>query len=241
MRLAIFIALFYSKAFALSYLPTCDDGQKVAHQYYTLCYSENHEQSFWVAYRSTIKSITGPQKRTNNFRADSKIITGSSVKEDYKESGFDRGHLVPAADMRLNYTSMSQSFFMSNISPQVAGFNRGVWSRIENEVRRWTKTYGELYIVTGPVLEPALPVIGRGVSVPRYFYKIIFDNTSKKPKMLAFLIENKSDKRHISEFVTTVDEIESMTKIDFFTHLPIQRQAKLESFANYQDWIASRN
>lgn len=240
MKLAIIVALFTTSAFAKSYLPNCDDGQLVRHKYYSLCYSEDHEQSFWVAHRLTIKSITGPQKRTNNFRQDSKVVTGSATKADYKNSGYDRGHLVPAGDMKLNYTSMSETFFMSNMSPQIAGFNRGVWNRIENETRRWVKTYSELQVVTGPVLEKGLPVIGYGVSIPRYYYKIIFDNTSKVPKMIAFLLENKSDKRHISEFVTTVDEVERVTGIDFFTYLPRKLQAKLESKSNYKDWKATR-
>jgi len=240
MKLAILIALFSINSFATSYLPNCDNGYLVKHTYYSLCYSEDHEQSSWVAHRLSLKSITGPQKRTNNFREDASVVTGSATKADYKNSGFDRGHLVPAGDMKLNYTSMSETFFMSNMSPQISGFNRGVWNRIENEIRRWAQNYRELLVVTGPVLEKGLPVIGYGVSIPRYYYKIIFDNSSKVPKMIAFLLENKTDKRHISEFVTTVDEVEKITGIDFFETLSQNEQMKLESKSNYKDWITSK-
>lgn len=236
MKLSIFLLLVSSHLYASTYLPDCKNGQLVNHRYFSLCYNEDHEVANWTAHRLTIKSITGPQKRTNNFRIDRKVVTGSATKEDYKHSGYDRGHMVPAGDMKLNRTSMSETFYMSNMSPQVAGFNRGVWNRIENMVRRWTKTYDELFVITGSVLEPGLPVIGYGVSVPRFFYKILFDNTSKKQKMIAFLIENKPDQRHISEFVTTVDEVERVTGTDFFYKLPISVQRKLESKANYSDW-----
>ena len=240
MKLSIILLLVSTHLYAKTYFPDCKNGELIKHRYYSLCYSEDHEQASWTAHRLTIKSITGPQKRTNNFRIDRDVVTGSATKEDYKHSGFDRGHLVPAGDMKLNRTSMSETFYMSNMSPQVAGFNRGVWNRIENIVRKWTKTYDELFVVTGPVLEKGLPVIGYGVSIPKYFYKIVFDNTSKTPKMLAFLIENKSDKKHISEFVTTVDEVERVTGLNFFASLPTKLQAKLESSSNFKDWKTSK-
>lgn len=236
MKIAIIILLISSNLFAKTYLPDCKDGYQVHHKYYSLCYSENHELSAWTAHHLSVKSISGLQKRTDNFRIDEKVPTGSATLEDYKYSGFDRGHLVPAGDMKLNKTAMSETFLLSNMAPQVAGFNRGVWNRIENITRKWAKKYNGVFVVTGSVLEEGLPVIGRGVSIPRYFYKIIFDNSSKKPKMIAFLIENKSSKQKLRDFVVTVDEVERMTGIDFFQKMSKKTQEQLESIIDIKAW-----
>jgi endonuclease G len=95
------------------------------------------------------KTIT---KRKDNFRSDPKVKTGSAALSDYKGSGYDRGHLAPAADFKWSATAMSESFYMSNMSPQVPGFNRGIWKNIESTVRNWAVENDEIYIVTGPVL-----------------------------------------------------------------------------------------
>ena len=103
--------------------------QIVAHAGYCLGYSETHEQAAWVCYELNKWEVqTSSFKRTDNFRPDPDITTESSQLVDFKGSGFDRGHLVPAGDMGWSYESMSQSFLLSNISPQQPGFNRGIWN-----------------------------------------------------------------------------------------------------------------
>ncbi|MDA3853813.1 MAG: DNA/RNA non-specific endonuclease [Bacteroidales bacterium] len=93
--------------------------------YYSLSYSEAHEQAEWVFYILTKDMVNGTTERTDNFREAPKISTGSASLADSKYSGYDRGHLAPAKAMSLNDTSMSKSFFLSNKSPQNASFNRG--------------------------------------------------------------------------------------------------------------------
>lgn len=144
---------------------------------FILCYRESYEQSEWVAYKLTrekLKAVTG---RSNNFRADTKISTLSATPADYTRSGFDRGHLVPAADMEWSKISVSESFLMSNMSPQAPQLNRGLWKSLEEKVRLWTEKFGTLYVVTGPVLEKSAQeydTIGKNkVSVPEYFYKVL--------------------------------------------------------------------
>jgi endonuclease G len=141
-------------------LPTSTTGQIVRHTYYTLSYSEKDEQPEWVYYELTPALIIGKQKRKGVFRQDSLITSISAQPLDYLHSGYDLGHLCPAGDMKLNHASMSESFFMSNISPQKPAFNRGIWKKLETKVRKWAITEGRLYVVTGGVLTSNLGKIG---------------------------------------------------------------------------------
>ena len=106
--------------------PKPDTNQVVKHTAFWLSYSEPHEQAEWVYYILTPERVSGTEKRKNNFRADPAVLTGSATLADYKGSGYDRGHLCPAADNTHTKEAMSESFFMSNMSPQEPGFNRGV-------------------------------------------------------------------------------------------------------------------
>jgi endonuclease G len=146
----------------------------VKHSAYTLNYNEEHEQAEWVAYILTKNRVYGTVKRTNNFRSDPKVKTGSATLADYKGSGYDRGHLAPAADMKWSATTMSESFYVSNMSPQRPGFNRGIWKRLEQLVRTWAVEYEEIHVVTGTVLKDDFRRIGPNqVSVPEYFVNVI--------------------------------------------------------------------
>ncbi len=141
-------------------LPSSTTCEVIKHTYYTLSYSEPHEQAEWVYYELTPSLINGNTSRTNNFRPDPKVSTGSAQLIDYKGSGYDRGHLCPAGDMKMNVTAMSESFFLSNMSPQEPSFNRGIWKNLEATVRSWAITEGKIYVVTGGVLTSNKGVIG---------------------------------------------------------------------------------
>ena len=129
--------LFANSDNYFNYLPSQQsNGQIVHHANYTLQYNEEHEQASWVAYRLTSHHLQNPStKRKDNFRSDPKVKTGSATLSDYKGSGYDRGHLAPAADFKWSSTAMSESFYMSNMSPQVPGFNRGIWKKLESKIR----------------------------------------------------------------------------------------------------------
>ncbi len=128
-RIVTIVSLLLTLTYSLSaqdLLPTSTTGQIVEHTYFTLSYSEDHEQAEWVYYELTPMLINGTQARTDNFRPDPKVSTVSAQLSDYKGSGYDRGHLCPAGDMKLNKTAMSETFYLSNMSPQEASFNRGI-------------------------------------------------------------------------------------------------------------------
>jgi endonuclease G len=216
-----------------SFLPK-SEGEIVSHVYYTLSYDENHEQAEWVHYYLDKTRISGNVERTNNFRVDNKVKTGSATLADYKGFGYDRGHLAPAGDMKKDRISMSQSFLMSNIAPQNASFNRGGWKKLENLVRGWINN-NALYITTAGVLENDLKTIGfNRVSVPNRFYKIIYN--PKDQQMIAFLMPNQKITLPLISYVVTVDKIETLTGIDFYSEMEDDLEEKLESEKTIKGW-----
>jgi endonuclease G len=212
------------------------EGEIIKHTYYTLSYSEENEQPFWVFYRLTPNFLNSSIDRTDDFRSDPSVSTGSATLEDYKGSGYDRGHLCPAADMKLNDTSISESFLLSNMSPQDPSFNRGIWSKLESVVRSWCVEEDTIYVVTGPVFKNNIGTIGvNQVTVPGYYYKAILDITGEK-KMIGLVLPNAKSSANLESFVITIDSLESLTKIDFFPGLPDNIEKNLESKSEKAKW-----
>lgn len=209
---------------------------------YTLSYNEPHEQAAWVAYPLTAEQIRGDEERDNVFMNDPIVKSGSAVTADYTKSGYDRGHLAPAADFRSSFQLMKETFYMSNISPQEPQFNRGIWSDLERMVRVWAQKYDKVYVVTGPVLRPRLPKIGRinQVSVPEYFYKVILYAEPPYVKGIAFLLKNEASEQPLSTFVVSIDEVEKLTGIDFFPRLPDEIERVVEAKSNPKEWYRLR-
>ena len=211
-------------------------GEIVHHSYYSLAYSEENEQAYWVFYRLTPDFLNSAIDRTDDFRADPAVTTGSATLDDYKGSGYDRGHLCPAADMKLNDTSISESFYLSNMSPQDPSFNRGIWSKLEELVRVWCIAEDTIYIVTGPIFKNDKGIIGQDqVTVPGYYFKTIFDITGDM-KMIALVLPNIKSSEPLESFVISVDSLESLTKIDFFPELADQIEFLLESEIDKSKW-----
>lgn len=210
------------------------EGEKIIHSNYRLSYSENHEQAEWVYYILNKKSLKGTVKRTNNFKIDGKVTTGSAYPNNYRYTGYDRGHLAPASDMKISRNAMTESFLMSNISPQNPSFNRGAWKKLETLVRSWAQNC-ELHIVTAGVLNSNLLKLGNSnVSIPKLFYKVIYAPSERK--MIGFLMPNIKINNKLNNFVKTVDEIEKITGIDFFYNLPDKDEDILESNIVFSDW-----
>jgi len=208
----------------------CD--QIVNREGYALGYSERYEQPLWVAYRLTAAEVTNaPVRRASSFHADDAIATGSATPQDYAGSGFDRGHLAPAADMRFSAQTMYDSFSMANVSPQVPQFNRGVWRVLEDKVRELALRYDSVVVVTGPVFATNAPpaIIGaNGVGVPNGFYKIICC-TNVPPWICAYLLPNTATNAPPDMFIVPTVEVERLTGLDFFSALPAEVQTNLKS------------
>lgn len=219
-------------------LPKVLPGQKVIQKSgFSLVYSEPHEQALWVAYELTAYETNSSYARTDKFMSDPEIKTGSAKPTDYKGTGFDRGHLAPAGDMGWSSQSMAESFYMSNMSPQAQGFNRGIWKKLEELVRTWAVDYGAICVVTAGILTNDLPTIGStGVSVPAYYYKVILDNTGPDYKAIGFILPNASSKVSLQSYAVSVDEVERVTGIDFFPLLEDGLEESLESTVSVREW-----
>ena len=239
-------------------LPALQPGDElVNHSAMVLAYAEKFEQARWVAHIIIPDVMKGTVFRTNDFRADDKVKSGSAVEEDYflkklkadssydyDGFGYDRGHLAPSADFRWSRTALSESYYYSNMSPQLADFNRGAWGDLEDAIRGYiySNPTTQLYVFTGPVLKPGLPVIERGknkVSIPQQYFKIVMDFNNKKS--IAFLMPNQAITKPLKSFATSINEIEKLTGLDFFNKLSPALQEQIESQTDATDWLPASN
>ncbi len=220
-------------------LPANTEGLPITrHTGFSLLYDEEHEQPIWVAYHLSQEELYGTSKRKDNFRSDSSIPTESATLSDYRSSGYDRGHLIPAADLSWSEEAMGDSFYLSNMSPQEPQFNRGIWSTLEATVRNFADTEGEVYVVTGPILtDGPYKTIGKNkVSVPKHYYKVILDYAEPDFKAIGFILPNEGSDKRLESFATTVNEVEQLTNLDFFPLLPDKLEENLESSFSVTDW-----
>ena len=225
--LPLFLLLFFYQANAQSLEPSSFKGILIEHDYYSISYVETYEQPEWT-FHVICQDCYGEAKRKNNFRQDLKVVSGSSQLVDYKGSGYDRGHLVPAADMNRNEIAMSESFFLSNMSPQKPSFNRGVWRKLETAIRNLSLEYDTIFVITGPVVGDNPARIGPNkVIVPKSYFKVLY--LPQINKMIGYLLNNEASSLALKSFQLTVDEIESISGIDMFPALEDKLENRLES------------
>lgn len=212
---------------------------------YEICYRESYESAEWASYLLESSELVKNAGRSDNFRSDPQITTGSASPADYRSSGYDRGHLAPAADFSYSSEAMSSTFYMSNMTAQFPQFNRGIWKSLEEQVRIWAKEYGRVYVICGPVFDsPAsdYETIGANkVAIPRYFYKVVLAPVYKDAedaqtpdscaslKAYSYIIPNEKCEQPFSAYSCSVDEIEERTGIDFFYLLEDEIENAVES------------
>ena len=206
-------------------------GQIIQRTGYTLSYDAKNKTPQWVAWELTKEETRGNEERTNEFQPDPDVIGAKVLTYDYSHSGYDRGHMAPAGDMKWNKKAMEESFYMSNICPQDHNLNTEDWNDLEMKCREWARRYGKVYIVCGPIYNGKRnEYIGEHrVKVPDAFFKVILINKENKQRALGFLFENESGERPLEEYLTPVDSIEKLTGMDFFSALPDNIEHKLEA------------
>lgn len=218
-------------------MPSSTYGDLVHHNFYVLSYSEPHEQAEWVAYTLERSHLTYDDRKRPYFIEDPKVSSKSADWRNYKGSGYDRGHLCPAGDRRFSEHAYNETFYTSNVSPQNKEFNAGIWNRLEMQVRQWCKAYGTLHIITGGVLQGNMREIGEeDVDVPNSFFKVIVRRKEDAFEVLAFHIPHRESKRPLTDFLVSIEELESVSGLDFFPHLENVSGLDFEDKAEIEDW-----
>jgi endonuclease G len=231
--IVLILCLIYQGLFAQLEIPKYDaDDTIIKHRGYTLSYNSKYKQANWVAYLLT-KDETVKRFQRGEYFAPDPLIPGTNLGVDYAKSGYDRGHLAPAADMGYSMETMMQSFYYSNMSPQVPRFNRGIWKKLEIQVRNWAIQYDSLYIVTGPIFSDSMKVIGpHRVAVPKAYYKVLIQKRNGKWFGIGFVLPNASLKGDIKQFATSIDKVEELTGINFFYWLDDKSELIIESVSD---------
>jgi len=218
-------------------LPTQIPSQLLSRTSYSLSYNKDTRCPNWVAWHLTAEHADGSLKRHNSFREDEDVPRPRATLDDYKRSGWSRGHMCPAGDNKWDEQAMEESFLLTNVCPQDERLNSGVWNRIEMDCRQWAKKYGEVFIVCGPVLlNREHETIGKNrVVVPEAFFKVVLC-MKDKPKAIGFVIRNNEGKKKRDMFVNSVDEVERITGYDFFPALPDEVENVIEAKADIKEW-----
>ena len=207
-----------------------EQGQVIQRTGYTLSYHVKNKTPQWVAWELTKEETRGNEERTNEFQPDPDVMGAKVVTYDYSHSGYDRGHMAPAGDMKWSKKAMQESFYMSNICPQNHNLNTEDWNDLEMKSREWARRYGKVHIVCGPIYKGIRnEYIGdHRVKVPDAFFKVILINNAKKQCALGFYFENEAGERPLTDYLTSVDELEKFTGLDFFAALPDEEENRLE-------------
>lgn len=212
----------------------------VEHTGFTLSFNREHNNPNWAAWELTAEEAKGTLPRATDFEPDPKLPENHQVKHaDYTGSGYDRGHMVPAADMKWDSKAMHDCFYMSNICPQTHTLNAGGWETLESACRRWAKREGSVYIVCGPVYKGTKhKTIGKDlkVTVPEGFFKVVLSMREGAEKAIGFYYANSNAKQKMEETATTVDAIEELTGMDFFVNVPDRLEQQIESSFSLKQW-----
>jgi endonuclease G len=213
----------------------------VAHLAYTLSFDDKDHIPYWVAYTLTASHLSQPvASRTEDFRPDDDNPASADL-QDYRRSGYDRGHLAPAYDMRWSAQAMSESFLLSNITPQNHGFNEHIWADLENAVRIWARQRSVVYVVTGPVLTDNMETIGQDhVAVPEYFYKAVMSTNGTDASCIGFIIPNHNLHETFWKYAVPLDSIEHVTGLKLFAKLPPAVRQNIEHHFEVKDWRTRR-
>lgn len=213
--------------------------QVIRHEGYTVSYNSDYRIANWVAYELTPEEAKSKKtERSNKFAPDPMVKGVTATNDDYTRTGYDRGHLAPAGDMKWSAKAMRESFYLSNICPQKPALNRGIWKELEEQSRMWANDYGALLIAAGPIMTDDMKRMGTNrVGVPDAFYKVICYVSGNKYKAIGFILENRDYKKSTMQSVAIpVDSVEKVTGIDFFPAVPDEQEKVMEAEIDWDSW-----
>ena len=218
------------------------NSQILVSRAYITSYNKETKNPNWVSWKLVSDHTDGMFGRNMEvFYEDKRVSVPRSTPEDYKGSGYDRGHMCPAADNRWNPVAMRESFVMTNICPQDKDMNQNTWNEIEQLCRIWSREYGVIYIVCGPIyLNNEIRCIGRNkVTVPDYFFKVVL-RTGEDPVGIGFLCENASDLDREIVHLATINEVETITGFTFYNFLPDSIITRVKNDCQIGKWRGTR-
>lgn len=208
---------------------------------FTISFNKENRTPNYVAWELLGKETEGDIKRTDKFWTDTDIEGCPSTK-DYTNSGYDRGHMCPAADQKWSAQAMDDCFVMANICPQDHALNAGAWATLENKERQWARRDSAVMIIAGPIYTDAdTKRIGNaGVRVPGAFFKVLAAPYLKNPRGIAFVYPNMTSPGNMQDYAMSIDELEEILKYDFFPSLPDDVEKAVESTYSFKEWNSSK-
>ena len=217
------------KSMRLPKYETSRGAQVIAHLGYTLAYDADYKTPQWVAWSLTARQAQGTVSRSDNFAPDPDVHGAKAYPSDYTGSGYDRGHMAPAGDMKWSKQAMDESFYMTNMCPQNRNLNRGDWKTLEELERQWALDKGMVSIAAGPVYRSKRPkrIGGNKVAVPDAFFKVILVDYPSAPKAYAFLFDNKAGHHDLRTYQVSVNDLEAQLGMDFFPGLSEKVEGKM--------------
>lgn len=226
-----------SKELAIPISMTPQQEQIIRHTGYTVSYNKELKLPNWVSYELTREETKGKEKRNNRFIADPLVKGIIATNADYARSGYDKGHMAPAADMKWSPQAMKESFYFSNMCPQHPQLNRRGWKNLEEKIRDWAIADSAIIIICGPIITKQPKTIGKNkVAVPQQYFKVILSPFVRPMRAIGFLFNNRQALEPLSTYTVTVDSIERLTNMDFFASLPDEIENKIEAEENYFQW-----
>ena len=213
------------------------ENQIIEHTGYKVSYNQTWCIPNWVAYELTKTEVEGQYPRRGSFCPDPLVEGYTAESSDYSNSGYDRGHMAPAADMKWSEKVMLESFYLTNICPQNKNLNSGIWLTLEERARYWARKDTNIFIVCGPIMDSTYDTIGKnGVAIPKAFFKVICKKYKGNYTAIGFIFPNESCAGDIFDYACTVDYIEEITGHDFFYILTDEIENKMESTITLKDW-----
>ncbi|MBR5118569.1 MAG: DNA/RNA non-specific endonuclease [Muribaculaceae bacterium] len=210
----------------------------VKYKGYTAHFNKNLHIPNCVVYEITASEARGRREREGDFERD-KNVTGCPNWWDYRDSGYDRGHMAPAGDMKWDEQAMNETFYLTNICPQDDELNAGLWNDLEVKVREWAKRDKSLIVITGPIVDNNPKTIGQDmdIAVPEAFFKVVLATKTQPMKAIAFICPNRACGGSLNKYAVSIDEVEKRTGMNFFNALPDDMEDKLESTCNPNQWM----
>lgn len=204
---------------------------------YIASYNKDTKIANWVAWHLTSEHTEGSIGRRNMFHEDEEVPSPKATVEDYKGSGWSRGHMCPAGDNKWDAEAMYQSFSLINVCPQNASLNSGLWNSLEIDCRNWAKRFHDIYIICGPVFfQQDHEVIGiNEIYVPEAFFKVVLC-LNGKPKGLGVIVKNTAGNKKKDIYYNSIDQVERITGMDFFPLLSDDVEDEVESNLDMDMW-----